>query len=269
MSESQAEERMEEYRPLFIGGEWVEPASGETMDDVNPATGEVIAKIAVGSREDIDLAVAAAQKAYDEVWFDTPAKERSAMLLKLADAVDEHGDEFARLESIDVGKPISAAAADIPYVSDNLRFFAAAARCPEGKSSRSTRGASPASSAASLWASPPASARGTTHSWCSPGSSAQPWPRATPPSSSRHRLRRSPRCTSPSSLPTYCPPGCSTCVTGPGAEIGDAICRHPDVRLVAATGDMTTGKLVAAACAETLKHVHLELGGKAPRSRLR
>ena len=127
------DEKLEKYRPLFIGGEWVEPATGETQDDIDPATGEVIAKIAVADKNDIDRAVAAAQKAYDEVWFDTPPKERSAMLLKLADAIDANGDELARLESIDVGKPITLSKGDIPFVSDNLRFFAGAARCQEGK----------------------------------------------------------------------------------------------------------------------------------------
>ena len=119
---------------MFIGGEWVDSSSGETEPDINPATGETIAEVQVGTREDADRAVAAAQKAYDEVWFDTPPKERSAMLLKLADAIDADADELAQLESEDVGKPISVSAADIPFITDNLRFFAGAARVQEGKS---------------------------------------------------------------------------------------------------------------------------------------
>ena len=122
------------YRPLFIGGEWVNPTDGETDDDVNPATGKTIAKVAVAGKQDIERAVSAAQKAYDEVWFDTPPKERSAILLKLADAIDADAAELARLESIDVGKPITVSKADIPFISDSLRFFAGAARCQEGKS---------------------------------------------------------------------------------------------------------------------------------------
>jgi acyl-CoA reductase-like NAD-dependent aldehyde dehydrogenase len=128
------EDSMETYRPLFINGEWVEPAAGETQMDTNPATGEETAKIAMGTEEDVNRAVVAAQKAFDDVWADTPPKERSAMLLKLADLIDENADELARLESVDVGKPISVSAADIPFISDNLRFFAGAARCPGGKS---------------------------------------------------------------------------------------------------------------------------------------
>ena len=81
---------------MFIGGEWVDRRRGEDEPDINPATGETIAEVPVGTQEDADRAVAAAQKAYDEVWFDTPPKERSAMLLKLADAMDADADELAR-----------------------------------------------------------------------------------------------------------------------------------------------------------------------------
>ena len=119
---------------MFVGGEWVDSSSGETAPDINPATGEVIAEIPVATPEDADRAVAAAQKAYEEVWFDTPPKERSAMMLKLADALEADAEELTRLESIDVGKPISVSAADIPFIVDNLRFFAGAARILEGKS---------------------------------------------------------------------------------------------------------------------------------------
>ena len=119
---------------MFIGGETLDSSSGEVEPDINPATGEAVAEVAVGTREDADRAVAAALKAYDDVWFDTPPKERSAMLLKLADAIDEDAEELARLESIDVGKPIAVASADIPFITDNIRFFAGAARLQEGKS---------------------------------------------------------------------------------------------------------------------------------------
>ena len=119
---------------MFIGGEWVDSSRGESEDDINPATGESVATVQVGTREDADRAVAAAQKAFDEVWFDTPPKERSAMMLKLADALDADADTLALLEAEDVGKPISVSAADIPFITDNIRFFAGAARVQEGKS---------------------------------------------------------------------------------------------------------------------------------------
>src|SRR5512134_1269762 len=90
---------------MFIGGEWVDSSSGETEPDIDPSTGEAVATVQIGTREDADRAVDAAQKAFDEVWFDTPPKERSAMLLQLADAIDADADNMALLESEDVGKP--------------------------------------------------------------------------------------------------------------------------------------------------------------------
>lgn len=255
---------METYRPLFINGEWVEPASGETQLDTNPATGGETAKIAMADKEDVERAVAAAQKAYDEVWFDTPPKERSAMLLKLADAIDENGDELARLESIDVGKPISVSAADIPFISDNLRFFAAAARVPEGKSTGEyervftsmirreplgvTVGICPWNYPLMMlaWKIGPALAAGNT-SIIKPA-------QLTPLTTLKFAEIAA----------DILPPGVFNVVTGRGSEIGDALTRHPLVRLVSVTGDTATGKIIAAACAETVKRVHLELGGKAP-----
>ncbi|HLB39013.1 MAG TPA: aldehyde dehydrogenase family protein, partial [Actinomycetota bacterium] len=82
---------------MRIGDEWVDSSRGETEPDINPATGESVATVQVATREDADRAVAAAQKAYDEVWFDTPPKERSAMMLALADAIDGDADNLAQL----------------------------------------------------------------------------------------------------------------------------------------------------------------------------
>ncbi|MGH2589190.1 MAG: aldehyde dehydrogenase family protein, partial [Actinomycetota bacterium] len=118
----------------YVGGAWVDSSRGETEPDINPATGKSVGTIQVGTREDADRAVLAAQKAYDEVWFDTPAKERAAMMFKLADAIDADAENLAQLEAEDVGKPIAVSRADIPFITDNLRFFAGAARLQEGKS---------------------------------------------------------------------------------------------------------------------------------------
>src|SRR5512141_1883855 len=115
--------RRPKARKLFIGGEWVDSSSGETEPDINPATGEPVAEVAVATREDADKAVAAALKAFGS-WSDTPAKERSALMLKLADAIEGDVEELARLEAEDVGKPISVARVDIPFIIDCVRFFA-------------------------------------------------------------------------------------------------------------------------------------------------
>ncbi len=249
---------------LFIGGEWVDSSSGESEKDFNPATEETIAEIAVGTREDADRAVQAAQKAYDEVWFDTPPKERSAMMLKLADAMEADVDELTRLESIDVGKPISVSAADIPFIVDNLRFFAGAARVQEGKSTGEyergftsmirreplgvTAGICPWNYPLmmAIWKIGPALAAGNT-SILKP---AQITPLTT--------LRLA------ELAADILPPGVLNVVTGRGSVVGDQLTRHPLVRLVSVTGDTATGKMIAAAAADTVKRVHLELGGKAP-----
>ncbi len=241
------------------------PAAGETQDDIDPATGRVIARIAVADKNDIDRAVAAAQKAYDEVWFDTPPKERSAMLLKLADAIDANADEFARLESIDVGQADHARPkADIPFISDNLRFFAGAARCQEGKATGEyERGFT------SMIRREPLGVTAGICPWNYPLMMAV-WKIGPALAAGNTSIIKPAQITPLTTLylaelaAEILPPGVFNVVTGRGAVIGDAITRHPAVRLVSVTGDTATGKLIAAACAETVKRAHLELGGKAP-----
>src|SRR5213078_4464244 len=116
----------------LVGGEWVDAASGETMEVLNPATGETIAEVPRASAEDVDRAVQAAKKALPD-WLDTTPGERAELLLKLADAIDEHAEELAELESRNVGKPLSYARDEMPVCADNIRFFAGAARILEGR----------------------------------------------------------------------------------------------------------------------------------------
>ena len=117
---------------MFVDGEFVDALSGETMDVLNPATGEVIAEVPKAGVEDVDRAVAAAEKAW-ETWRDKTPKDRMELLLKLADVIDENAEELARLESLNVGKPWWVAVDEPGVMSDNLRFFAGAARNLEGK----------------------------------------------------------------------------------------------------------------------------------------
>src|SRR5919206_4417035 len=117
----------------FVGGEWVDAVDGGTMEVINPATGEAIAEVPRGSEADVDRAVEAGKKALPE-WLETTPGERAEALLKLADAIDEHADELAELESTNVGKPLSYAKDEMPVCADNFRFFAGAARVLEGKS---------------------------------------------------------------------------------------------------------------------------------------
>jgi 1-pyrroline dehydrogenase len=248
---------------LFIGGEWVDSSSGETEPDIDPATGEPVAEVAVATREDADKAVAAALRAFGS-WSDTPPKERSAMMLKLADAMEGDVEELARLEAEDVGKPISVARVDIPFIIDCVRFFAGCARLMEGKSAGEyergftsmirreplgvTVGICPWNYPLmmTIWKLGPALAAGNA-SIIKP---AQLTPRTT--------LRLA------ELAADILPPGVFNVLCGRGSVVGDQLTRHPDVRLVSLTGDTSTGKIIAAACAGTVKRTHLELGGKAP-----
>ena len=129
---SDEHDNFEAYRN-FVGGEWVDAVDGETMEVLNPATGEMIAEVPAGAERDVDRAVEAAKKALPD-WLETTPGERAEMLLKLADALEQHAEELARLESLNVGKPMWIARDEIPFSADNMRFFAGAARMLEGKS---------------------------------------------------------------------------------------------------------------------------------------
>src|SRR5919199_2264915 len=119
---------------MFVGGDWVPSASGETQEVLNPATGDVIAEVPRGSDEDVDRAVKAARKAFDDDWFDTTPGERGEMLMKLAARIEENAVEFVDIESANVGKPRTVVAdEEMPATIDNLRFFASGARFLEGR----------------------------------------------------------------------------------------------------------------------------------------
>jgi 1-pyrroline dehydrogenase len=249
---------------MFIGGEWVDSSNGETEFDINPATGDTLAEVQVGTREDADRAVAAASKAYEEVWFDTPPKERSAMLLKLADAMEADSENLAQLEAEDVGKPISVSRADLPFVIDNVRFFAGAARVQEGKSTGEyERGFT------SMIRREPLGVTVGICPWNYPLMMAI-WKFAAALAAGNTSILKPAELTPRTTLrlaelaADILPPGVLNVITGHGRIIGDQLVRHPDVRLVSVTGDTSTGKLIAAAAADTVKRVHLELGGKAP-----
>src|SRR3954467_8787710 len=124
---------MSESKQILIGGEWSGAGSGETMDVLNPATEETIAQVPRCGAEDVDAAVAAAKGGLP-AWLETTPAERAGVLLKLADLIDANAEELAQIESRNVGKPLAYARDELPVCSDNLRFFAGAARILEGKS---------------------------------------------------------------------------------------------------------------------------------------
>ena len=126
----------------LVAGDLVDAVEGGVREVINPATGEVIAEVPEGTQADVDRAVAAAKTAFPG-WRDTPPGERAHAMLKLADLLEEHGEELCRLESANVGKPMAVAREEMPITVDNVRFFAGAARVVEGRSAswgRSRRG---------------------------------------------------------------------------------------------------------------------------------
>ena len=234
----------------FIDGESAAPAEGRTMDVVNPATGDVMAQAPDSTTEDVERAVKAARGAFDG-WSNTTPGERSLALLKLADAIEEHGDELAELEARNAGKPLQAVKDDeIGAMVDNLRFFAGAARNMEGKAageylegytswSGARRSASIGQIAPwnyplmmAIWKIGPALAAGNTIVL-------KPAP-TTPLTTLRLGEIAS----------EFLPNGVLNVVSG-GNETGQAIVTHPEVDMVSLTGSVETGKWIARAAADS------------------
>jgi len=249
----------------IVGGEWVDSASGETMEVLNPATGETIAEVPSATADDVGRAVDAAKKALPE-WLETTPGERAEALLKLADLLDEHAEELAQLESTNVGKPLPAARDEMPVSSDNIRFFAGAARLLEGKSAGEyMRGYT------SMVRREPLGVVGGVTPWNYPLMMAV-WKFAPALAAGNVQVLKPSEQTPLTTLRFFqlaaeaeiLPPGVINVVTGDGVPAGEAIVKHPDVRLISLTGDVETGKIIARTAADSLKRVHLELGGKAP-----
>src|SRR5881398_2627026 len=247
----------------LVGGEWVDAAGGETMDVLNPATGETIAEVPRASAEDVDRAVQAAKKALPD-WLETTPGERAELLLKLADAIDAHADELAELESRNVGKPLSYAKDELPVCSDNIRFFAGAARVLEGRATGEyMRGYT------SMLRREPIGVVAGIAPWNYPLMMAI-WKLAPALAAGNVQVLKPSEQTPLSTLrfaqlaADILPAGVLNVITGDGVPAGEAIVKHPEVRLVSLTGDVETGKVIARTAADNLKRVHLELGGKAP-----
>ncbi len=247
----------------FIAGEFVPAAEGATEAVLNPATGEEIAQVASSTRPDVDRAVAAAKAAFDG-WGDTTPGERSLALLKLADAIEDDADEIAQLEAANAGKPIEAFKADeIPFMVDNLRFFAGAARCLEGKAAGEY-----VEGYTSFVRREPVGVVGQIAPWNYPLMMAI-W-KIGPALAAGNTIVLKPAPTTPVSAVKLAelaaeilPKGVLNVVTG-GNDPGAALVEHADVDMVSLTGSVDTGKWIAEHAAKTLKKVHLELGGKAP-----
>jgi 1-pyrroline dehydrogenase len=251
------------YRSNFIGGTWVDSIDGRTDAVIDPATGEPMAEVAASGAGDVDRAVDAAAAAFDE-WAAASPATRAAALLRFADAVEADGEELVRIESQNVGKPIAATPPEVEFLVDNLRFFAGAARVGAtqapgeylaGRTSVLRREPVGVAALIAPWNYPMMMA-----GWKMGPALAAGCPVVLKPSEltplTALRLAEL--------AADIFPPGVFNVVTGDGEHCGAALVAHRKVAIVSLTGEVTTGKAVMRAAADTLKRVHLELGGKAP-----
>ncbi len=266
-SESQKIARPEiKQTQCFIGGKWLPAASGKTFDTIHPATEEVIAQVAEGDKEDVDLAVDAARAQFDGgEWSKMDARDRGHLMHKLADELEAEADELAALETLDNGKPVSDARnADIALVIDCIRYYAGWAdkiqgstipirgdflcytkREPVGVVGQIIPWNFPALMAAWKWG--PALAAGCTIVM-------------KPAEQTPLTCLRMARLAQKAGIPD----GVINVVPGFGPTAGGSIVKHPGIDKVAFTGELSTAKIIQREATETMKRLTFELGGKSP-----
>ena len=257
-----------EPRPgkLFIGGNWVDSATGKTYPSLNPATGEILTQVADADARDADAAVQAARRAFEsDTWADMSASDRGRILWKIGDLVDKYNEELGTLETLDNGKPIfESCQVDMPMVAEVFRYYAGWATKIHGETVP-VRGPflhytlrEPIGVVAAIvpwnfplllasWKIAPALAAGNTVVL-----KPAPWTSLT--------ALRLAELAQEAGLPA----GVLNVVTGASDELGRALVRHSGVSKIAFTGSTMTGQEIARVSADTLKHVTLELGGKSP-----
>ena len=250
---------------LWINGQW--QAGSGTVDVENPATGKTVAQVATAGEREVNAAVAAAKAAFDDGrWSKATPGERSGVLWKMADIIEARADELAKIETEDTGKPYEfiSKGADLPFVVDNLRFFATAARDTGGSSAGEYN-----SAYTSMLRREP----------CGVSAGIAPWNYPLLMAAWKIGPALAAGCTSiikPSEMTPRTtlllgeiaqeaglPDGVLNIITG-AADTGKALVAHPDIQMVSLTGSSDTGKFIMRSAADSLKRVHLELGGKAP-----
>ncbi|RWO63735.1 aldehyde dehydrogenase family protein [Mesorhizobium sp.] len=254
------------HRQMFIDGAWVDARSALTMETRNPATGAVIATVPRGDRQDIELAVAAARRAFDGPWSRYKPYERQVLLLRIADLFEKHWEEISRSDTTDMGMPIVRTLANRNRVIGMLRYYAGMATSLHGETIENSLPGEIVSftrkepvgvvgaiipwnapTAASIWKIGPALATGCTV--------------VLKPS---EEAPLTPLLIADLMNEAGVPPGVVNIVTGTGAEAGAALAEHMGVDKIVFTGSTATGQSIVRASAGNLKRVSLELGGKSP-----
>ncbi|RWO47333.1 MAG: aldehyde dehydrogenase family protein [Mesorhizobium sp.] len=254
------------HRKMFVDGAWVDARSGRTMETRNPATGAVIATVPRGDRQDVELAVAAARRAFDGPWSRCKPYERQVLLLRIADLFEKHWEEISRSDTTDMGMPIVRTLANRNRVIGMLRYYAGMATSLHGETIENSLPGEIVSftrkepvgvvgaiipwnapTAASIWKIGPALATGCTV--------------VLKPS---EEAPLTPLLIADIMNEAGVPPGVVNIVTGTGAEAGAALAEHMGVDKIVFTGSTATGQSIVRASAGNLKRVSLELGGKSP-----
>src|SRR5947209_1231754 len=252
-------------KQLFINGEWRDAASGQTIEDINPATEEVIAAVASADQADVDAAVAAARAALNGPWGKLSARDRGRLIWTLGEKLMQHADEIARLETLQNGKPIfESRQIEIPAAAECFQYYAGWADKIHGETI-------------------PVKGNYLTYTLREPVgviAAIVPWNfpllltswKVAPALACGNTVIIKPASQTPLTALALAeiaheagvPPGVINVVTGPGSTVGQMIVEHPGIDKIAFTGDTSTGKQIMKGSAETLKHITLELGGKSP-----
>jgi len=255
---------------MLINGKWVEAASGKTFPTYNPATGEILAQVAEGDREDIDRAVKAARAAFESgPWSKMPPAARAKLMWRLADLIEKHLEEFAQIESLDNGKPLGIArVADVPLTVEHFRYYAGWATKIEGNTIPLTM--APRNKFLAYTVREPVGVVGQIIPWNFPLLMAA-WKLGPALAAGCTTVLKPAEQTPLTALrlgeliqEAGFPEGVVNIVPGYGETAGAALAAHPDVDKVAFTGSTEVGKLIIHAAAGNLKKVSLELGGKSP-----
>ncbi len=270
--DSHASDFIAKPRKMLIDGKWVNAASGKTFPTYNPATGEVLAQVAEGDRQDIDAAVKAARKAFDSgPWSRLTASERGKLVWKLADLLEQHIEEFATLETLDNGKPLTVArGADVPLAVDMFRYMAGWATKLEGTTIPLSVHYTPGAHYHAYTLREPVGVVGQIIPWNFPLLMAA-W-KLAPALASGCTVVLKPAEQTPLSalrlgeliMEAGFPDGVVNIVPGYGETAGAALAAHNLVDKIAFTGSTEVGKLIVHAATGNLKKVSLELGGKSP-----
>ncbi|MFQ5852083.1 MAG: aldehyde dehydrogenase family protein [Candidatus Binatia bacterium] len=255
-----------ERRKLFIDGQWLEPSSGTYFSTINPATEEEITQVAKADTREVDLAVKAAVKAFEEgPWSRMKPMERGQRLFRVAEVLEQQADELGLFESLDTGKPLAIARTrDIVFASAILRYYAGWANKVYGTTLPTDL------SALACTVREPVGAVGIITPWNSP--LILSLMKIAPALAMGNTLVHKPASWTPLSALKFAeicqaadlPQGVYNVITGPGETVGTRLVTHPGINKISFTGETVTGKAIMVKAAETLKRVSLELGGKSP-----